>query len=107
MDLHPRTKVPDLERTHEPPPSRQEVSAALLRCGCNSAIAWTEDVIVGVHEDGSRIKAERTRNGWLLTGGPLALLNYGVPGISALERFPSVLASIQEHARLLNRGVGA
>jgi hypothetical protein len=98
--------APDLERVRKPPPSAQEISAALIRAGCESAIIWTERGVVGYHKEGD-ILAQGSPGGWLLTGGPRNLLNYGVPDASALERFPDVLASIQAHARTLNRAGGA
>jgi hypothetical protein len=107
MRIFKEGEAPDLEPVREEPPSAQEVSAALIQSGCTSALAWTENVIVGHHEDGSTIKASRAPGGWLLTGGPRDLLNYGVPDAAALERFPSVLASVQEHARNMRSPDGA
>lgn len=95
-----REDVPDLEPVRVPPPSAQDVSAALIRAGCESAIVWTERAVVGYHKAGD-VMAQGTASGWLLTGGPLDLLSYGAPDASALERFPDVLASVVAHARHL------
>jgi hypothetical protein len=107
MRIYREGEAPDLERVRDEPPSAQAVSSALFHAGCTAAVMHTENVLVARHEDGSTIKAQRSPGGWLLTGGPMDLLNYGVPDASALERFPNVLASIQEHARTLRRPDGA
>lgn len=97
----PPVPTPDLERVRTPP-SVQDVGQALMKAGCPER--WvTERWVQGFHRDGYTIHAQRSAGGWLLTGGPHNLLNYGAPDADALERFPDVLASIQEHARYLDR----
>jgi hypothetical protein len=96
----PSMPAPDLEVKREPPPSSHEVRLALLHVGCVS-VGRTARGIAGCHPNGYLINATESPGGWLLTGGPYELLNYGVPDSAALERFPEVLASINEHARTL------
>jgi hypothetical protein len=103
----PTGEAPDLERVREEPPFLEAISSLLFSAGCVSvAVKHSTHTLTGHHKAGD-ILAQRSPSGWLLTGGPYNLLNYGVPDIAALERFPSVLASIQEHARTLRRTDGA
>lgn len=99
----PMPTAPDLEVHRESPPSIREVRLVLLSVGC-SVVGKTSTGLCGTHTEGYSILAQGTPGGWLLTGGPHDLLNYGVPDASALERFPDVFASVQGHARTLSGG---
>lgn len=95
--------APDLEVKREPPPSASDLRIVLHSVGCE-VVGRTSQGLYAAHRDGYSIHALRTPGGFLLTGGPHELLNYGVPDAAALERFPGVLASIEEHARTINGG---
>jgi hypothetical protein len=98
--------VPHLEPEAQEPPSQQEVFACLFRVGCISVAQPKQGVIHARHSEGYTIKAHRSPGGWLLTGGPMDLLNYGVPSKDALERFPDTLASVQAHAESVRSRAG-
>jgi hypothetical protein len=90
--------------SEEPPaktPTGQEVAAALFKAGCSAVVTWGDTSITARCPDGSVIAASCSHAGWLITGGPLNLLSYGVRDAEALERFPDVLASVRAHAHSL------
>lgn len=100
-----RLYAPPVEQTEEATvrtiPTGQEVAATLFKAGCSAVVAWSDTSITARCPDGSVIAASRSHAGWLITGGPLNLLSYGVRDSETLERFPAVLASVRAHARTL------
>lgn len=103
-----RLYAPPLEEIEEATagtiPTGQEVAATLFKAECSAVVAWNDISITARCPDGSVIAAARSHAGWLITGGPLNLLSYGVRDAETLGRFPAVMASVRAHARTLGFG---